>query len=91
MFESILSWVVGIVATIIIILMVVLMIKDVVSYLQGQGTSLMKILGKVGAIILIVAIIFLAKGFVDKGETISSGIGDKAIEGFIDEANKAIP
>lgn len=91
MFTSILEWIVGIVATIIIIAMVIFLVKDVISYLQGQGTSLMKILGKVGAIIIIVAIIFLAKNFANNGQAVADGVGNRAVDGLIDEGNNAIP
>jgi len=91
MFNSILTWIVGIAATIAIIAMVIFLIKDVISFLQGQGTSLMKILGKVGAIILIVAIMFLAKNFATNGQTIADGVGSNVVDQGIEELNNAVP
>lgn len=91
MFDSILGWIVGIAATIAIIALVVFLIKDIISFLQGQGTSLMKILGKIGAVILIVAFMFLAKNFSQNGEDIADGVGANLIDSAIEELDGAVP
>jgi len=90
MLQNILTWIVGIAATISIIAMVVYLVKDVISFLQGQGTSLLKILGKVGAIILIVAVMFLAKNLSDNSQKVADGIGTNLIDQGIDEVNSAL-
>jgi hypothetical protein len=72
--QNVLNFVVGIVAAIIIIALVVFIVKDVISFIKGQGTSLFSILGKIGAVLVIVALLIVAKGFYNKGDDLSTTV-----------------
>jgi uncharacterized membrane protein YgcG len=89
MLSNVLDFVVTSVAAIIVIAMVIFLVKDVLSYLQGQGTSLFKILAKIAGILLIVALVFVAKNFTDKGNTASDAVGT-AMDTVIDEVGSGI-
>lgn len=89
MLQNVLNWVVGVCGTVAIIALAIFLTKDVISYVKGQGTGFLKILGKVGAVILIVAIMFMTKTFNDKAEKLSTGV-DNVVNQGIDEVNNGL-
>lgn len=88
MLDGIVTWVAGIVAAVAILLLLVFIVKDVIEYLKGQK-GIMSIIAKVGCVILIVALIFVAVSFKDKGNSLSEGVGT-AIDQGITEINNGI-
>lgn len=86
--DNVLTLVISIASSIAIIVLVIYLIKDIVSFVKGEGTSLLKILGKVGAVVLIIAIMFLATSLDDTGEKISGSLDSAIDQGITDIGNE---
>lgn len=86
---TLLDFIIMVAAGVIIISLVVFLIKDVISFLKGQGTSIFSILAKIGGVLLIVALIFVSRTFFEKGEVLQDGL-DSLTDKVIEDINSGI-
>lgn len=86
MFDNMLNVIITWVAAIVIIVFVVFIIKDIIEIVKGQGSPL-RVIGKVLFVFVMLAVIFMCKGYENIGNKLSD-VTTNAVGSMTDTAGE---